>query len=657
MNIYRAPITASSASAGSMILAAKLPSAFNSTQDNPVTTYFYNVSFNDTGASTPLVTPPVDFKMFIERSGEFPLEGTSCSAIYQGRHIIGFDRFDNPNIRPGEMAVSRAGGISQIARPIINRNIEGFSMSIPIGDGSPVRQLISAERVISFSDNGTYVIQGGDNGILTPTSINPIKLSSEGASAVVAPVKINQNVIYLNSKHTKLMAVFFGDSYQAGVIEIGKLSEHLLQGEKFIEMNVLPGADNVILLLKQSGDLISVTLNDDGAAGFSRIELEGDKVESMTLQGEPNKEALLLSVIRNGVRYWATIGDNSSIDEIRVQSYANAAAQIGYRLLRATSFGYPKIGVIGDQFPDPESQIFYEYFNITTTSDYLAGSELTLDSIVEIGAAESEFTLKHIKYFYIEDNETKFLNITLTNAGVFGAGSWTYTAVADLDIPPYLQDVENNFALPLIERRQRGSRWLKAFTRITSTSGAEYVAGIGSLYLMLKDGSEVNPVVVADGEVPVSVFADGSIYSSPLNYQMATLNIVRAGGFPYLDLPEPVTFAEIGIPFEAHMQTLPIEAGEGRTLTDDKKIVDKVGMGVYNTIGGYVGVPGVALEKMVSIKTRDNINMGEPDAGLTGYTAPIIPNEWTKEGMIKIVQVDPTPMTILSVYPKGLAGD
>jgi len=617
------------------------------------------VGLNDAGASIASITPLVDYSMYVDTGGIFDIfEGSSCSALYQERHIIGFDTFTNTNIKPGNMAVTKVGAPFQISRPIISNNADGFQMSIPVSDGSPVRAMIAAERLIAFSDRGTYVIQGGENGILTPTTINPIKLSSEGSSKYVSPLLVGRNIVYLNASHTKLMSVVFGDGYQAAVVEIAKLADHLLRGENFIEMQTLPGADDVVLLLKQNGELLSIAVSEEGVAGLSRVNLEGAKVESMSPFGNLNDSILIMSVVRNGIRAFETIADDSEINAYRLQAWTNSSAQEGTRLLDPTEQGYPHMNDISDLVIDANNYPYYQYLNITTASDYNAGSELTIVSDDEIGAGFTAYN--KIRCYYLDDDgNTRYMYLTLTDAGTFTT-VWTYTAIADIDVPTYLQDVEGNGALDAEEILLRTSRWLPVTTRITQSTDT---IGIYALYLLLKDGASVNPTVAPDGEVEVAVFADGKIFSSPLNPHMGTpLKIVKETGVdPYIDFPEPVAFATIGVPYESYMQTLPIEVGEGRTLTDDKKLIDKVGIALYETIGGFAGDSSAVLSQngggMAPIVTRNSADPGSPDTGYSGYTAPIINSKWTKDGMVKILQVDPVPMTVLSVYPKGIAGD
>ncbi len=653
--VYRAKITDTTNAIGNMELVAKMPQD-GSQYGNPpseVDTVYITLVVNDSGASVPTETPPIDLSVFTNYSILTALMGTSCSEVYQQRHIVGFDFDGNPNISPGDMAVTALGSSVQFARPLISKDIGAFSMSIPIKDGSPVRSMISAERLICFSDNGAYVIQGGDNGILTPTTVNPIQISSEGGSRYVNPIIIGSTVVYLNASHTKLMAVVFGQQSQTSVVELTSLSAHLLKGEDFTELSRLPGPDNVALLLKLNGDLVAININDDYIAGCSEIII-GSKVETMTLSGEIGRETLVLSCINNGVRFNKTIADSGELDKYRVGANTDAAVITGSFLLKKNEKGYPKIGIVSDLAVNAKSNISYQYINITTDTDYNAGSTIKLSSETEFGAGF--ISSDRIKFFFDDNGEERYVYITLLDTGTLDGLVYTYTARADIDIPEILQDAENNTDLNSSEKLEITSRWLKAFSEIDSFF---YAVGLWALYLILKKGSTIDPLDTPDGEVEVAVRADNRVMSSPLNpHTGASLKIVKtASRNPHIILPEPVTIAEVGIPFESYMESLAIEAGEGRTLTDDNKIVDKVGIALYNTVGGFVGLPDQNTNDMSPIKTRDSLDFSKPDMGYNGYVAPVIASRWTEEGRIKIKQVDPSPMTVLSIYPKGLAGD
>ncbi len=668
VNIYSAELATTHVGDFKLVGRIAVSPAGSTPVTTPPATEFVFAEFIDVGASIASITPPIDFSSFNYvgfGTYAYSVLDTSCSCMYQSRHIIGVDGqrgTRSPYDKTGSMLVSKVGGVKQLAPPIVYRDTEAFSMNVPVEDGTSVVQLITAERLMAFTKKAAYVIAGGDAGVLTPTTIMPLKISSEGSSEYVKPVLCGVYVIYLNANHTKLMAVAFGEQSSVSVAEIGALSEHLLEGDKFVEMIKLPGPDDRVMLLRLSGTAVIVNIGGQGTAGFSEFELGSEGIiESMCYIGDITAPTVMLSVARNGIRTFETIGYKDNIyEKSNVLTHLDSAIFHGYKLLQLTTEGYPRVGGFQDNV---EYTPYYEYLNISSLTNYNAGTDLSI--AIEATNLLGYYTpfgnsgYAKAKCIYEESGETRFLYLTVD----LSTHSWdgtnhNYTAKADIDIPAYLQNVGGMASITTPERNKRMSRFLAAYENISSGVSALDITGIAALYKSLSGVL----VPSSAGSQPVAVIGDGRVMSSPLNQYMNTLNLecFDSGGSIYvvkLDLPEPTTLIEIGAPYQSTFQTLPIEVGGEKTLSDDKKIVSKVGVAIYKTVGGFVGDPSATIENMAPLITRDDLDPSKVDEGFSGHLAPIIPSKWTKEGMIKVVQYDPSPMTILSVYPKGQAGD
>ena len=67
-------------------------------------------------------------------------------------------------------------------------------------------------------------------------------------------------------------------------------------------------------------------------------------------------------------------------------------------------------------------------------------------------------------------------------------------------------------------------------------------------------------------------------------------------------------------------------------------------------------MPDMALTDMQEISTRDEDDPSVKTKNLNGYVDQDFPAQWDRPGRVSIKHVDPSPMTILSVYPKGTSG-
>jgi len=106
------------------------------------------------------------------------------------------------------------------------------------------------------------------------------------------------------------------------------------------------------------------------------------------------------------------------------------------------------------------------------------------------------------------------------------------------------------------------------------------------------------------------------------------------------------------------METLDLEASDARTFTDKGKNIGSAGVAVSKTIGGLIGqrinVQKVMYEKLTVRDTYGNLTV----TGMTdGVRNVPFPGSWNMKGSVVIRQVDPLPITVLAVYPKGVIGD
>jgi len=145
------------------------------------------------------------------------------------------------------------------------------------------------------------------------------------------------------------------------------------------------------------------------------------------------------------------------------------------------------------------------------------------------------------------------------------------------------------------------------------------------------------------------------ILSSPNNPDYDTLTV---SGLGVLDLPGYYTRGVIGRPYQTEIETLDLEASDSRTFTDTGKLINKVGVGLYNTIGGHYGQTGVKdIASFSYLRTRENEYLDETSTPVSGHYTVDFPAQWEKTGRILIKQVDPLPLTVLAVYPKGVTGE
>lgn len=742
----------------------------------PCDTNTLKYSISDFGAEDPYTTPPIDYRYYPEQylmggHPRPPLYGTSVGVYYQQRLIVAGNHGD---LKRSEVLVSAIGAPLQFAQPIISNNLGSFTFSLPIEDGSRITGMLSMERLLIGSLKGVYIVRGGENAVLTPSTVNPVKISDEGWNSEVEATMSGNRGFWINASGTKLMYAQFGDDGNVGLGEASILSNHLLKGG-ITQMVSINDRENSLYLLNRKGQIIRATVGvEPGVFGFSLYETKGF-VESIyrTIDtqhfpdgsGRITTEVLGAYVIRNGVRHKEIISIRN--DEFnQLELFADMSLRVGswlsldpsgigspgylkswgYRIWNTWSsidlFGLkiniedgahswgayenitissniPLPSVLSDQtfalhfyydlkddngdlvldrngrpktrfiryIPDGNPAVFtktqsYDFRGIRIKSkdpmqysfafrlydpDLVGGPAVTpgneqVDSLddgeITIGVSYNGSTVQNI-YNLLTANATfnSLFTVEIIGADLGAITGYLYdfssvdgnglgfqiSGQFESDVPEELRDVAARFDEDDIELHLLQTRWLPAFNRIRESKLASYPL-LGAL------------VRSADNR-EIVVVTEGGIVSSPLNPNLPTMTIQEDADDYFIDFGDFISYAYIGLPYTSEIETLDIEAGDNRTLTDSRKLINAVGVGVMETRGGFFGVPGRPLEEMEELRVREDGDMFAPTVNKSGYVSVTIPGEWTEAGRVNIKNVDPVPMTILSVYPKGISGD
>jgi hypothetical protein len=135
---------------------------------------------------------------------------------------------------------------------------------------------------------------------------------------------------------------------------------------------------------------------------------------------------------------------------------------------------------------------------------------------------------------------------------------------------------------------------------------------------------------------------------------LADGNVVRgltvSGGA--VTLPNAASVVHIGLAYTSTLETLDITAGPSTIRTREKNLY-KMTVYVQDTRGGWLG-------QDTSHLTEFRQRQYEPwDVAVTPVTAAIeqnIESTWDKPGRLVIQQLDPLPITVLSIMPEATVG-
>jgi hypothetical protein len=156
----------------------------------------------------------------------------------------------------------------------------------------------------------------------------------------------------------------------------------------------------------------------------------------------------------------------------------------------------------------------------------------------------------------------------------------------------------------------------------------------------------------------VSVLADGVVVSSPNNSDYPAMTVV--GGKITLDTPYAVI--HVGLPYVSDLETLDIDTPSGQSLKDRKISVTQVILNVEKSRGGFAGPPDGPtdddpLNDLDEFKYRgDEDDEYGPIQLKTDSVEVNTTSSWDNHGRRFVRQVDPLPLTILTIIPQGYIG-
>lgn len=635
--------------------AAGLNGSFFKLAGRQIYTSGLTIDFHDYGSDSPSIVPPTDNSVY--KDG-LSLSSVEVAAYYQQRLIYVFKDNQLPISKSGDIFASKIGAPTQVLMPYIYSDTEAFQFSVPVTDGTSVIAMLPMERLIALTKRGVYVIRGGEQGILTPTMVNPLLISEEGCSETVEPKMAGRRGYFLNNTHTKLMAIEFGDDGNLDVGDISIVSDHLILQEDFTQLEVIGGVEDTVYLLRRDGKMLQITCHAGGEHGFSLIETDG-YIESIY-----RGKALLPYVnriIENTNRYYDVLmmyvirNDKRVLEQLELRNdeykegelFLDCSRFFGTRLSKNDINGYAQTRCDGLVFLNASC-------NLKSSSGWSAGTTIKLRSDSNFLDFENPSEIR-VRFFYEEDGEELTLDFEwdgINAVPVVGDGIFTYeySGTFDKAVPDSLQDVKAQ-SISTYEKQLRYTRWLPAYNKLrTGTVQGDYA--LPGPWIGASES-------VTDANAPVAVVADGKVISSPLDTSKDPLYIENDGVDLSLEFPEFYCYGYIGIPYESDMETLDIEATDARTLTDARKLLNAVGVAFQNTRGGYFGIESADVDNMspISPSSYSPFNNEADEDNFNGHIKIPIPTQWSERGRIRIRQIDPLPMTVLAVYPKGIAGD
>ena len=259
-----------------------------------------------------------------------------------------------------------------------------------------------------------------------------------------------------------------------------------------------------------------------------------------------------------------------------------------------------------------DCHLSYDGRNTTATTMTLSGSGWTYTDTLTLTASSSFFSASDVgNQIHVYDTDGTFIRFTID---AYTSGT-VVTGRPNRTVPATLQSVAI-------------SEWSRA---------VDVVSGLWHL----------------EGET-VSIYADALVVSSPHNSSYTTVTVSNGS----VTLSEKYSVIYIGIPITSDLQTLNIDQQDA-TMVDRNKLISKVTAFVQDSRGIWAGTapPDETVsfvDGLTELKIRETEDYDAPVELKTDAVDIITEATWNKNGRVFIRQIDPIPVTILSITPSGL---
>jgi hypothetical protein len=153
----------------------------------------------------------------------------------------------------------------------------------------------------------------------------------------------------------------------------------------------------------------------------------------------------------------------------------------------------------------------------------------------------------------------------------------------------------------------------------------------------------------------VGVFADGFVVASPHNPSYPEYTVENGA----ITLDKAFGVIHVGLPYISTLETLDIDAVGGMDTPDRGKLVSSVIAHVENTRGLWAGTKYPdddevnPVQGFYELKSRSSESYDSPPALKTEKVEIGTEANWETNGRVILRQIDPTPVQVLAIYPKG----
>ena len=562
--------------------------------------YFY-IGFSDTAAvfidyginpEADSDSPPETREELATTTGTFPKK----IGVFEGRTLLG-----NFSFNVQAIYASRVGQRQNFTRRFPSADDDSILFQIKGKQINGIKHFVDIGDLIVFTDSGEWIVTGNSNGTLVPSPPPvPKQYSANGSSSEVWPVTIGSRAAYVQAQGSVVRAIGF-DSLAGGKNgfvddDLTIFSEHLFKNKTIVSMSYQKTPHSILWCVLDDGVLLGCTyIKEQDILAWHTHDTDG-LVEDVCCIPEGNEYGVYIIVKRV------------------VQDDVGTATTVRYMERLATR-----------DYEDIVDAVFLDCSLTFDGRNTTATHTMTLSGGTDWDEDET-LTLTSSAIFFSDLEVDNEIWITGTDLLVYRFRVTACTSDYVVSVRP-VNTIPSTSGI----RSTATSSWSRA---VDTVSGLEHL-----------EGEEVG------------VFADGYVLANPNNADYGTALTVTDGA---ITIPACHAVITVGLPYISDIETLNIDTVNGETLVDKKKCISGVTMRVEDTRGVWAGPKPPSdddtdpLENLMPLKIREAEDYSNPTNETTDEIEINITSEWNNNGRVFIRQIDPLPMTVLSIAPAGL---
>lgn len=454
-------------------------------------------------------------------------------------------------------------------------------------DIQEVKHLVQLDYLIAFTASGEWILRGNEAQIVTPLDPGAKQFSSNGSGST-PPLVIDGNALYVQGRGSQILSLNF-DVAADGYQgnKVSIFSEHLLRGYGVDAWAYQKNPNSIIWAVRSDGKMLSITYIKEHQIIGFAQHDTDGTFESVTVVPE---------------------GSGATAQDV---VYVLVKRSIHGRTCRYIEFLSNRDESDAVDLKLCDASATYDGWNtgavtmtITTATTYVAGQTLT------VTASSGTFVAGDVGngvFFHAADGSiVRFTIAAYTN-------STHVTGTANVDIPTELKNTAT-------------TDWAAA---VDDVSGLWHLAG-----------------------ETVSVWADGWTVASP-NNSVYTTKTVSSGGV--LTLSRPYATITVGLPYTTDVKTLDLESVQPESLISRNKLTNLLALYLEDSRGIWAGPKepddADALDSLKEMVHQNATTGDTPGDLVTGPKEKAVESKYDISGRIFLRQVDPAPMTILSIAP------